>query len=396
MQSVAFPSTAEARTGLRPVDSPHAGLYVHIPFCRTKCSYCDFNCYAGQNHLIPAYVEALRAELRLYAELGWRARTLYFGGGTPSLLQPAQVAAVVRTARSELRLGSTEVTLEANPGTVDAGYFSALLETGVNRVSVGVQSFRDSDLKPLARHHTAQEAREAFLAAREVGVPSLSLDLIYGLPRQTLAAWEHNVWEALALEPEHISLYALQIEEGTPLARQVAQGRVEPVDDDLMADMYERAHELISAAGLRRYELSSWVLPGRESQHNRIYWRNEQYIGAGAGAHGYLSGIRYSNERLPSRYIECLRTGSSSEVEREEIGPELERAETVILGLRLEEGVSDGEFRERYGRSLDSVFGSALDEMLEYGLLTRADGRIQLTDRGRLLSNEVFQRLLPD
>lgn len=388
--------TAAQEKAIRPTVRTDAGLYVHIPFCRTKCIYCDFNCYAGQNQLIPPYVEALKRELELYGDEGWRARTLYLGGGTPSLLAPVQVAGIVGTTRAALGLETPEVTLEANPGSVDEAYFRGLLEAGVNRLSIGMQSFFDSDLKRLARHHTAREARDAFAAARAAGVASISLDLIYGLPDQTMAAWEHNVNKALDLAPEHISLYGLSIEEGTPLARQVARGKVRPAEDDLMADMYERAHELMGAAGLRRYEISSWALPGHESRHNIIYWKNEPYIGAGAGAHGFLSGVRYSNERLPARYIRRLQDGGVSLVESEPIDSGLERAETAILGLRLEEGLSASEFAGRYGVELHSLFGDVFVEMQRLGLIELKRDRVALTDRGRLLSNEVFERLLPE
>lgn len=380
---------------LASATAPRAGLYVHIPFCRTKCSYCDFNCYAGQNALIPEYVRALCRELELYALAGWRARTLYFGGGTPSLLAPPQVAAIVAAARDGLALADAEVTLEANPGTVDERYFHEVLHAGINRVSIGIQSFQDFDLKRLARHHTAEDARAAFRAARRAGVANVTVDLIYGLPDQTLEAWERNVDEVLALRPEHVSLYGLTIEEGTPLARQVHRGRVRPVEDDRQAEMYERAHELMSAAGMGRYEISNWARPGFESRHNLVYWHNEPYVAAGAGAHGYLAGVRYSNELLPRQYIRRIDEGGASLIETEEIGPELERALTVILGLRLREGVSAHRYRERFGEDMESRFGAVFEEMRRYGLLERRGEAVMLTDRGQLLSNEVFARLLP-
>jgi oxygen-independent coproporphyrinogen-3 oxidase len=380
-----------------PSGDGRAGLYVHIPFCRTKCVYCDFNCYAGQNHLIAPYVDALARELELYGEAGWHAVTLYLGGGTPSLLEPPQVARVVGVAREMLRLPQdAEVTLEANPGTVGEEYFAALLGAGVGRLSLGVQSFLPADLKRLARHHTAEEAREAFAAARRAGFDDISLDLIYGLPEQGVAGWERNVREALELGPEHVSLYGLVVEEGTPLARLVARGKVAPPDDDLMADMYERAHDLLVAAGLRRYEVSNWATPGRESRHNLVYWRNHPYVGAGAGAHGYLSGARYSNELLPARYIGTLAEARVSIVESEPIGPELERAETLILGLRLDEGVSAGAFEARHGQDPRRLYGAVLAEMEGAGLLEWRGDRLVLTESGKLLSNEVFQRLLPE
>lgn len=373
-----------------------AGLYVHIPFCRTKCVYCDFNCYAGQDHLIPPYVAALRRELEMYGARGWRAETLYFGGGTPSLLAPEQVGSVVGTARTALDLRDAEVTLEANPGSVDEPYFARLIEAGVNRVSVGIQSFREADMKRLARHHTVAEAVDAYRAARAAGLRRISLDLIYGLPDQSLEDWRENVDRALDLGPDHVSLYALVVEEGTPLARLVARGKVAPPDDDLMADMYELAHERMGVVGLRRYEVSSWAAPDQESRHNLIYWANRPYVGAGAGAHGLLDGGRYSNELLPVRYIRRVASGALPEVEREEIGPELERAETVILGLRLEEGVGRAEYRDRYSEDVLERFGLVLREYSALDLVIIEAERVRLTDRGRLLSNEVFQRLLPD
>ncbi len=380
-----------------PTGSPHVGLYVHIPFCQTKCSYCDFNCYAGHNLLIPAYVDALLRELELYGKNGWAAGTLYFGGGTPSLLTPAQVATIVGTCCSALRLPlDAEVTLEANPGTVDEQYFTDMLRAGVNRVSLGVQTFVDADLRRLGRRHTAQGARDAFNAARSAGVKSVSLDLIYGLPGQSLEGWERNLVDALELQPEHVSLYGLTIEEGTPLARQVARGIVEPSEDDLMAAMYETAHRRISSEGLHRYEVSNWALPGHESCHNLVYWKNRPYIGAGAGAHGYLNQVRYSNELLPARYIAAIADGSTSEVEREAIDPALERSETVILGLRLDEGVSAADYQDRYRRDLRLDYASVWSEMEDLGLVQWHGDTACLTERGRLLSNEVFERLLPE
>jgi len=373
-----------------------AGLYIHIPFCRTKCVYCDFNCYAGQNHLIAPYVTALCRELEIYGERNWRATTLYLGGGTPSLLSAEQVIAIVDTARRALEFSPGEVTLEANPGSVDEEYFRRLLGAGVNRVSIGIQSFRDADLKRLARHHSVSEAVEAFASARAAGVSDISLDLIYGLPEQSLALWRENLDRAMDLAPEHVSLYGLVVEEGTPLARMVARGTVPPPDDDLMADMYELAHEVITAAGLVRYEVSNWALPGHEAQHNLVYWNNRPYIGAGAGAHGYLDGGRYSNEILPARYIRCLEQGQLSEVEREPISPALERAETLILGLRRDAGVSTAGFKARYGDNIAARYGPVIADMEDLDLLVWRGERLHLTERGRLLSNEVFQRLLPE
>lgn len=372
-------------------------MYLHIPFCKTKCSYCDFNCYAGKNRLIPEYVEVLCREIEAYGALGWHGRTIYLGGGTPSLLSDAQVARIIATVSSSLNTTTDiEVTLEANPGTVDEAHFCGIRNAGVNRLSIGIQSFSDTDLRPLGRGHTVQEAVGAYEAARRAGFDNISIDLIYGLPAQTLGAWRYNVEHALNLAPEHVSLYALTIEEGTPLARQVDKGRVQPTSDDTMADMYELAHELMSEAGYRRYEISNWALPGRESQHNLVYWHNEPYIGAGAGAHGYLGAYRYCNELLPERYVERVAREGLSLAESELIPTRLEMAETLIMGLRLDEGVRLSNFEQRYNVSVEYICADGLKFARDNGLLKADGGRLCLTDRGKLLSNEVFQALLPD
>lgn len=384
-------------------------LYVHIPFCTAKCGYCDFNSYAGQDHLIPAYDQALERELRLWARsLGSRpVPTVYFGGGTPSLTPLEELARVAGVIRECFSLEpDVEWSLEANPGTVNEAYLRGLRELGVNRLSFGVQSFDDIELKALERIHTADDVRREVAAARAAGFDNLNLDLIFGLPGQTLDAWRRNLEEALRLEPEHLSAYALTVEEGTALARNVARGRTPPPDPDLQADMYELTQEVLASAGYQHYELSNWAKPGRQCRHNLVYWRNGEYLGVGAGAHSYLDGVRFANERLPSRYLAAVNeTWESSQdggpttmrqvasVEREPV--EVQMAETAILGLRLIEGVDLGAFERRFGRRFEDVYAAELPELFGYGLLERAEGHIRLTARGRLLGNEVFQRLLP-
>lgn len=384
-------------------------LYVHIPFCTAKCGYCDFNSYAGQDHLIPAYDQALERELRLWARsLGSRpVSTVYFGGGTPSLTPIEELARVAGVIRECFSLEpDVEWSLEANPGTVNEAYLRGLRELGVNRLSFGVQSFDDIELKALERIHTADDVRREVAAARVAGFDNLNLDLIFGLPGQTLDAWRRNLEEALRLEPEHLSAYALTVEEGTALARNVARGRTPPPDPDRQADMYELTQEILASAGYQHYELSNWAKPGRQCRHNLVYWRNGEYLGVGAGAHSYLDGVRFANERLPSRYLAAVNeTWESSQaggpttmrqvasVEREPV--EMQMAETAILGLRLIEGVDLAAFERRFGRRFEDVYATELPELFGYGLLERAEGHIRLTARGRLLGNEVFQRLLP-
>ncbi len=404
-------------------------LYVHIPFCIAKCGYCDFNSYAGQESLIPAYAQALLREAEMWSAAcpGWRADTLFFGGGTPSLMPPAELERVLEGLRRHLGLTpDAEVTLEANPGTVDKAYLSRLRELGVNRLSLGVQSFREDELAFLGRIHSAEEARSAYRAARSAGFDNVSLDLIFGLPGQTADPWLESLEEAIGLAPEHLSLYALTIEEGTPLAREVAAGNTPAPDPDLQADLYVRAVERLVAAGYEQYEISNWARPGRRCRHNLTYWRNGFWLGLGAGAHSHLPGNwepgagtqepgiwdrchRFAAEVLPRQYIElvnetwkqwsqegALTVDAMRQVTfREEAHPSLALSDTLVLGLRLCEGVSLRELRRRFGQAALQSHAAAFEEAISLGLLERADGRLRLTARGRLLANEVFVRLLP-
>ena len=407
-------------------------LYVHIPFCTAKCGYCDFNSYAGQESLIPAYAQALQREAEMWSAPcatagGWQAETLFFGGGTPSLMPLAEVERILKGLRRHLGLTpNAEVTLEANPGTVDKPYLSRLREMGVNRLSLGVQSFRDDELAFLGRIHSAEEARSAYQAARSAGFDNVSLDLIFGLPGQTADCWLESLEEAMGLGPEHLSLYALTIEEGTPLARDVARGRTPAPDPDLQAELYLHTAERLAPAGYEQYEISNWARPGRRCRHNLTYWRNGFWLGLGAGAHSHLPGswepatrnqepgiwdrcYRFAAEVSPRRYIElvnetrkqwsqegALTMDAMRQVTfREEAGPSLELLDTLVLGLRLCEGVSLRELRRRFGRAALESHGAAFEEAISLGLLERADGRLRLTARGRLLANEVFVRLLP-
>ncbi len=375
----------------------YVGLYVHIPFCRTKCIYCDFNCYAGKNALIPDYVLALSKELVTYSNQGLAAKTLYMGGGTPSLLSPSQVECIISTAHDYLRLfDDAEITMEANPGTVDEQYLRAILALGVNRVSIGIQSFKDDDLRRLARHHTVEDALEAYSAARAAGFENISVDLIYGLPFQTLDDWRLNLSRVIDIEPDHLSLYALTVEEGTPLHKLISRGKLPSPDDDLMADMYELAQEVLEKAGYIHYEISNWCRPGKQAKHNMIYWREEPFIGAGAGAYGFLNGVRYYNELLPSKYISLINNGQSPIFWQEELSAPIERSEYVILHLRLAEGVNAEDFQLRYGQSLRSFLSGKIDDVAGLGLVEWKDNYFRLTSKGRLLSNEVFVRILPD
>ncbi len=399
-------------------------LYLHIPFCHAKCHYCDFNSYAGMLDLRESYVAALEAEIALAGRRALlpdgqprRCRTIFFGGGTPSLLTAEQIARLIAAARHAFALDAgAEITLEANPGAIERGHLGAIHDAGINRLSMGAQSFDPALLRWMGRIHTPDEVDDAVHAARAAGFTSINLDFIFALPGQSLQTWSATLERALVLRPEHLSLYSLIVEEGTPLHRWVAQGRVRPADEDTSADMYELAEHRLAAAGYQQYEISNWTLPGHACQHNLTYWHNLPYIGLGAGAHGWFGNRRYSEARPIRDYIarvnatlgvgeaaatstQALRESSvlpaAAVVDSEDISLELQMAETAMLGLRLVEGVSLTDFALRYGQSFDEVFGARLADVAALDLLEQQDDHIRLTERGRLLGNEVFARVLP-
>ena len=390
-----------------------------MPFCLKRCRYCDFNTYSGLLPLREAYVAVLRQEIRwqaaTYPEI--EATTLYFGGGTPSLLSAEMVRDVVCDVRHHFALPEdAEVTLEANPGTVDANSLTALYAAGVHRLSLGVQSAHDDELAMLGRIHTWGDAVDAVKAARQAGFANVSVDLMFGLPGQTLSRWEQTLARVLALEPEHLSLYALTLEPGTPLADAVEEGALPLPDPDLAADMYDLASEHLQRAGFWQYEISNWArgvsfpdaiwaLPpgGRTeaigpwiSRHNLVYWRNDPWLGVGAGAHSWLRRRRWSNVLHPTAYIEEGRRGHWTVIGAETISPVLEQGETLMMGLRLAEGVTEGRFRERFGVGIAESYGETLTELFEVGLIEGGGGRVRLSARGRLLGNRVFGAFLPD
>jgi oxygen-independent coproporphyrinogen-3 oxidase len=385
-------------------------LYLHIPFCTAKCGYCDFNSYAGHEHMIPSYTEVLVHEAKLWrsATAGRTVHTVFFGGGTPSLTPLNELRPIVDGLRDAFDLApDAEMTVESNPGSLDDEYLRGLRDLGVNRLSIGVQSFHDDELRALDRIHSAQDAKEAFRAARAAGFDNVNLDLIYGLPEQPLERWQESAEQALALAPEHLSLYALTVEEGTPLARNVARGRTPAPDPDMQAEQYEWTQDRLAHAGYEHYEISNWARPGRRCRHNLTYWRCGEYLGLGAGAHSYLDGVRFATAALPQQYLslvgESWQAAESGEgdtpmrqvVSGETITPELAMSDTLVLGLRLIEGVSLASFRERFGVDTLDAYRDRLAEPFEWGLLEIEDGALRLTKRGRLLSNEVFVRLLP-
>lgn len=420
-------------------------IYLHIPFCAHRCAYCDFNTYAGQEALIPAYIDALIREIETVAALQPHpvpAHTIFFGGGTPSLVPARSLAAVMDALRHAFALtANLEATLEANPGTVTAQSLLEMRAAGLNRLSFGVQSANPSELRMLERAHDFFDVIQSVKWARQAGFERLNLDLIYGLPEQTLADWQNSVKRISDLAPDHISMYALTLEHGTPFGRWAARGLLPLPDPDLAAEMYEYAEEFLTDLGYVQYEISNWALPGQESRHNLQYWRNLPYFGFGAGAHGSIDGLRYSNVLRIKTYIDRLAAQKSAHppssadptrasappsvdnpigasappsvdpirasapssvaspavVNQTRPSPRQSMQETMMLGLRLvQEGVSDADFRARFGMGISDAFPREVADLLRLNLLEWQNGALRLTPRARLLGNQVFIRFVGD
>jgi oxygen-independent coproporphyrinogen-3 oxidase len=401
-------------------------LYVHIPFCPSRCVYCGFNTYAGLDHLIPAYVDALCTEIQTTPRV--QGHTLFFGGGTPSTLPLDLLRQLVDMLRARFDLPDwAEVSLEGNPGTINRSYAKGLRAIGINRLSLGAQSSHESELLLLGRAHLWTDCLEAVKVAQDAGLENINLDLIYGLPGQKSALWRETLEKAIKLELPHLSLYALKVEPGTPLEKTITLGDLEPPNEDIAAEMYEFAEARLAEAGYFHYEISNWArvpsgnlqvenstwwprhyISGETgpnysedispfvSRHNLAYWRNEAYLGFGAGASSWMNGVRWTNVQHPRDYISRLNDGSSPVALDEDIPLQLEMGESMMMGLRLAEGVSDQRFRDRFHVGLESTYGSELTELCKVGLLQMESGTVRLTANGRLLGNQVFRRFLPD
>ncbi|MDT4897718.1 MAG: hypothetical protein QOH25_2795 [Acidobacteriota bacterium] len=371
-----------------------AGIYIHIPFCRARCSYCDFATGAYESALAERYVRATADEIRAFhlSEDAPRVDTIYFGGGTPSLLTHEQVTHILEAVRERFGVeADAEVTMEMNPGTVALDTLREFRATGVNRASFGAQTFDDLELKRLGRTHTAADVRHTFSLLREAGFTNISFDLIAGLPRQTLLNWSRNLDEALKLRPEHLSFYILEVHEGTPLADQIRRG-AEPVpDDDLAAEMYRMMLERSLVEGYDHYEISNLCLPGYESRHNTKYWTGGAVYGFGCSAHSYDGRrTRWSNERDAARYTKLVEAGRTPIVETTELDERAVRAESIFLGLRLMRGINLEEYRTRFGADLRAEYAGDLTRLSEAGLIELDHDLLKLTTTGALLSNEVF------
>jgi oxygen-independent coproporphyrinogen-3 oxidase len=371
-----------------------AGLYIHIPFCRSRCSYCDFATGLYETTLADRYVNAVVKEIETADCLDHvrQVDTVYFGGGTPSLLSAAQLDLILSVVNKHYRVDpDAEITMEMNPGTVTAEGLEEFRRLGINRASFGAQTFDDRELARLGRSHTSAETLATFSALRAAGFDNVSFDLIAGLPGQTLAGWKHNVEQAVRLQPEHLSFYLLEVHAGTPLADHIRRGLQPVPDDDLAGLMYEWMLERASQAGYEHYEISNLCLPDFASRHNTKYWTGVPYYGFGCSAHSYDGGgRRWSNQRDVAKYVEVIETNASPIVEQQNLSESDLRAEAVFLGMRLMRGVNTERYREAFGVDFRDEHGEDLIRFREAGLLEFDGEVIRLTRAGALLSNEVF------
>jgi oxygen-independent coproporphyrinogen-3 oxidase len=384
-----------------PSDAP-VGIYIHIPFCAHICPYCDFNTYAGKDDLIPRYVDAVVRELAMRAdEIGGRsAATVYFGGGTPSQLEPGQIATILDVARSSYDvLPDAEITMEANPNGLDRERLAGYRAAGVDRMSIGAQTLDRGGLRRLGRQHEAVDVLDSVRSAREAGFERLNLDFIFGWPGQDRATWQADLRRVLELGhegPDHLSLYSLIIEPGTPYADAAARGILHIPDDDEAADLYEDAIAILDEAGWDHYEIANWArTPDRYSRHNAIYWQHGDYLGIGAGAFGTIGGRRVMNHLLPERYIAELEKGSLPHSNTETLDEATSVGETMMLGLRLlDDGVDAEAFSVRHGVGLYERFGTQIERFEGVGLLERTAHGVRLTPRGMMLANDVAAEFL--
>ena len=380
-----------------------SGLYVHIPFCTRRCGYCDFNTFAGQSHLIPQYVRVL------CQEVGWVGQrhasqttidSIFFGGGTPTMLNTEQFAAIMEQIRHSFKVNEDcEITTEANPGTVNARSVQELRALGFNRISFGMQSAHPRDLKVLDRRHQYRDVLDAVAWSRDAGFEHINLDLIFGIPGQTLEIWQQNLDLVTQLPIDHLSLYSLILEEGTPLERWYQRGLVDLIDDDLTADMYETAMEVLAARGFSQYEISNWAKERPDGfdarcRHNLNTWRYHPYFGFGAGASGFINGTRTMNVGQIPAYTQRLEdpSGEWSAAEAvDRLSEWEEMQEWMMVGLRkVEEGVSKTDFMSYFAQPIEKLFEAQLDKLIKQGLLQDTGDSIRLTRRGILLGNRVF------
>ena len=389
------------------MDAQTLSIYLHIPFCRTMCTYCAFNTYTDLHDIIPAFVDALNKEIIYVGNNNpdLPVSTIFFGGGTPSLISILQYELLFSALRASFKiLPSAEITLESNPNDLTYDYLKGLREVGFNRISMGMQSSNSKELDLFKREHTTQQVIDAVRNAQAVGFDNISMDLIFGAPYQTLESWGESLQQAISLDVQNISAYNLILEGNTPLKEDIDRGVLPMPDDDLSADMYDAMTEILAKANFEQYEISNWSKLGYESQHNIQYWRNLPYLGLGPGAHGFANGTRYIVIRSPQKYIDVLNSYNDDNLEfprtpsvskAVKVSVEEDMQDTILMGMRLtQNGISRSVFKKRFGADIVDLKQDAITKHINYGLLEVTDDYIRLSKEGRLLSNAVIRDLI--
>lgn len=367
------------------------GLYIHIPFCIKKCNYCDFVSVPYDSEFVDLYLKALDKEMALYAESGSHPRTVYIGGGTPTCLEVGQIDRLMNMLQRHFSLErGIEFTVEANPGTLTADKLSLLREGGANRLSIGAQSFYEKHLRKMGRVHNALDIAVAMDLARKAGFTNINLDLIFGLPRQTIKDWQNTLQQALLLNPDHISAYGLKVEEGTPFALERDLGFLPLCEEEEELAMYLWAVDFLTERGIAQYEISNFARPGMESRHNLIYWRSEDYLGLGVAAHSFMGGTRWNNLKVLPKYIKSLNDVHAPVEAKEVIPPAQQLEDAIFLALRTINGIDLNDFANRFGVKLSEKYGYVIEKHVKNGLLLLEDGKLRLTREGLYLSNEVM------
>lgn len=377
---------------------PMRGMYIHIPFCHQICHYCDFNKVFFNNQPVDEYIESIGQELKLMKEEGLSftaLETVFIGGGTPTSLSERQLERLLSIIGTYVDIPSLkEFTTEANPDELTAGKLTVLKRGGINRLSIGVQSFDEELLKKIGRTHNAEDPIRVIKEAREIGFDNISIDLIYGLPGQTIEQWQATLNQATALDLEHYSGYSLIVESKTVFYNLMNKGKLPLPGEDAEAQMLEMLIAHMEEKGRKQYEISNFAKPGHESMHNLLYWQNEAYVGVGAGAHGFVNGERYSNVGPLKRYMAALEEGKRPIYQIHEVTEVEAMEEEMFLGLRKKTGVSSTHFEEKFGRPLVEVYGDTLKSLVNQGLLEEKNGSFKLTHIGLFRGNEVFQQFL--
>ena len=374
------------------------GLYLHFPFCISKCPYCDFNSYQlKEDNQISSYISALYQEITTYSKklIKSNIKTVYLGGGTPTILSGVQIYNILEFCKDKFNIDkNAEITIEANPGTLDGEKLKLLIESGINRLSLGAQSFNNLFLKKLGRIHNTQDIIDSYFFARETGFSNINIDIMFALPDQTTEDLQVTLKKAVSLKPDHLSLYNLTIKPGTEYYKKHKKGKLKLPTEDEEFDMYNRAINFLEESDFEHYEIANFARPYKRSMHNLIYWQNKPYLGIGAGAYSFIKGYRYMNYENPARYIKEIMSGKLPVDNGEKLSLRKRMIETIILGLRTKDGVGNKKFKTRFGVNLNDIFPEQIKKLVNLGLLQKDNYRIKLTKKGIFLANTVFREFV--